>query len=1025
MKLKSNLFQRVSRFAIVPTFAVVLSGSATQYLHAATWDGSESTDWNTAGNWDSNSVPNGQNAVINTNTGNVATISVNPSATANDVIVGDGGGSNGLVNHTGGLLSMVFWFKVGHNGGAGVYNLGVTGGSGTYTGLSQGSGSITVGTGGQLRLGGDGSGGGNGTLNINTSGNVTVTSDIAVGKNGSGTLNFDGGTINKTAGTFIIGEGSGVTGLMRMSGGTVNNTGEFWVGNNAGGNGTLTLSGGSINQDSWFSIGRNGATGVVNLSDGTITKTATNSHFVVGDGTFANSTGTLNQTGGSIDLRSQLYIGKGNGAGSLATGTATISGGTVQVDSWLAVGRDGASGTLTISGTGSVTQGSDGDPFSNLELTNGTTGSATVNLGNGGSGGTLTAMGIVKSGDAGSTSTINFNGGTLRAGRNNSTFMQGLTTTRVRDGGGVIDTQGFDVTIAQNIVRSASFGDAGTGVLSKTGSGTLTLSGAGDNAGLRARVEVGTLVLAKNSSSAVHAVGTDGGADYALEITGGTARLGGTNGDQIYVNSAVNMTGGTFDLAGLSEGFDGLSGNGGTLTNSAASTTSTLTLGQNNSGGSPVFSGLIENGVGTVALVKTGTGTQTLGGANTYSGGTNLSGGTLIVSNDAALGTGALNMATGTTLRNSDVVSLTLANNIVFDSSATLWAGGDLNLNGALSGGSSGLQIAVKGPGTVTVNNQGHNLGSGATPAVWTVTDGGTLAMTQGNNLGNLPASATTQVILDNGTFETITANGQFFSSRGLQVNAAGGTWTDSAGGISLDGPVANQGVFTINTSISDASSTINGAVSGTGSLIKTGDGTLVLSSDSSSYSGATSVTSGKLLVNGNISTSVTTTVSGAGILGGSGTVGSLIVQLGGTLSPGNSPGILNTGTLDLQSGSTLGIEINGIDAGSTYDQLNVTGSATLAGLLNISLGFTPANNDLFFILLNDSDDAVNGTFNGLADNSEFSVGEQVFKISYFGDSGTSSFTGGNDVVLMTIPEPRAALLGALGLLVLIRRQRR
>jgi hypothetical protein len=183
-------------------------------------------------------------------------------------------------------------------------------------------------------------------------------------------------------------------------------------------------------------------------------------------------------------------------------------------------------------------------------------------------------------------------------------------------------------------------------------------------------------------------------------------------------------------------------------------------------------------------------------------------------------------------------------------------------------------------------------------------------------------------------------------------------------------------------------------------------------------------VTAGKLVVNGNISTSVTTTVSNSGTLGGSGTVGSIVVQTGGTLAPGNSPGILNTGTLDLQSGSTFAIEINGITPGADYDQLNVTGSVTLAGLLNVSLGFTPTNGDLFFILLNDSNDLVNGTFSGLADSSEFTVGDQEFRISYFGNSQTSSFTGGNDVVLMAIPEPRAALLGGLGLLVLLRRRR-
>lgn len=1027
MKLKPNLFQRTFKFAFVPSFAIIFIGTAAD-VRAAIWDGSDSTDWNTAGNWDTNSVPNGQNAVINLNTGNIATISANVT-NPQDLIVGNGSGTNGRVNHLAGSLTTNSWFKVGHNGGIGVYNLAGTGTGGTYTGLSQGSGSITVGQYGQLRLGGDGGNNtGNGTLNLNTTGSVNVNGgDIVVGGNGSGTLNMDSGTLNRiNGGVFRVGQGSGVTGLMRISGGTVNNTGEFWIGNDSGSNGTVTLSGGNIEQDSWLSIGRNGGTGVLNVSGGTLNKIATNSQFVVGDGTSAGvtSTGTLNQTGGTINVARELWIGQGNGAGSQTTGTATVSDGSLNVNSWLAVGRNGGTGTLTISGTATVNQGIT-DSGSNLEMTNfGAGGSGTVNL----NGGILTVNGVAHAGGGGGTSVFNFNGGTLRARKENSAFMQGLTTSRVRDNGAIIDTQAFSVTIGQSLLRSGSFDDAGTGVMRKIGTGTLTLSGTGDNSGLRARVEAGTLVLGKTSSGSVHAVGTDGGTDYALQITGGTAKLGGTGGDQIYVNSAVSMTGGTFDLAGMSEGFDGLSGSAGTITNSAATTTSTLTLGQNNSSGSPVFGGIIQNGGGTLALTKTGSGTQTLSGANTYTGGTALTGGTLAVRNNGALGTGTLTMGSGTTLANSDTAAHTLANNIAFGSgagmAATLSANSDLALTGALSGGSSGIQIAVRGPGTVTISNSAHNLGSNAAPAIWTVTDGGTLALTQGNNLGNLPSSPTSQLILDNGTFKTITANSPFFSARGMQVNAAGGTWHDSAGGVSFDGAVANNGAFTINTSVSNATTTLNGAVTGSGSLIKTGGGTLVLNSGASNYAGVTSVTTGKLVVNGNISTSATTTVSGTGTLGGSGTVGSLIVQAGGTLAPGNSPGILNTGSLDLQTGSTLGIEIDGLGAGTNYDQLNVTGSATLAGLLSVSLGFSPTNGDLFFILLNDSDDAVNGTFSGLADSSEFNVGDQDFRISYFGNSATSSFTGGNDVVLMAVPEPGAALLGSLGLLVLLRRRR-
>jgi hypothetical protein len=136
----------------------------------------------------------------------------------------------------------------------------------------------------------------------------------------------------------------------------------------------------------------------------------------------------------------------------------------------------------------------------------------------------------------------------------------------------------------------------------------------------------------------------------------------------------------------------------------------------------------------------------------------------------------------------------------------------------------------------------------------------------------------------------------------------------------------------------------------------------------------------------------------------------------------------MNTG--DYIMAGTLNIEAIGNTAGiGGYDQINVTGTVTLSGILATSItSGSYVNGDLLFILLNDGGDAIAGSF------SNFNQGDVVanysgldWTISYVADSTGNAFTGGNDIALLavaTIPEPRAAMLGAIGLLALLRRRR-
>ncbi len=125
---------------------------------------------------------------------------------------------------------------------------------------------------------------------------------------------------------------------------------------------------------------------------------------------------------------------------------------------------------------------------------------------------------------------------------------------------------------------------------------------------------------------------------------------------------------------------------------------------------------------------------------------------------------------------------------------------------------------------------------------------------------------------------------------------------------------------------------------------------------------------------------------------------GELQAQVAGvTVSPGQSPGIITSGSLVLTSGSELDIELNGTNPGTGHDQMNVTagpvdlGGATL--VLSALGGYTPAIGNQFTIINNQGAGAVIGTFAGLAEGDPVSDGTSNYTISYTGGDG-------NDVVL-------------------------
>ncbi len=161
----------------------------------------------------------------------------------------------------------------------------------------------------------------------------------------------------------------------------------------------------------------------------------------------------------------------------------------------------------------------------------------------------------------------------------------------------------------------------------------------------------------------------------------------------------------------------------------------------------------------------------------------------------------------------------------------------------------------------------------------------------------------------------------------------------------------------------------------------------------------STVLNEGTVLANGTVTGPVT--VNSGAVLGGTGTVtGTVQADGGGTLAPGAGSGILNTGGVTFSSGSAFDVELNGLTAGSGYDQLNVTGTVALFdGNLNVTLGYAPADGDSFTIIDNDAADPVTGlgTFQAggasIPSGSSFWADGNRFVISYTGGTG-------NDVVL-------------------------
>ena len=440
---------------------------------------------------------------------------------------------------------------------------------------------------------------------------------------------------------------------------------------------------------------------------------------------------------------------------------------------------------------------------------------------------------------------------------NSSATAAAVTGGIFFNNGGAFTVNGSNGGITLNTVSNTV--PSGTITLTKSGANTLTLAGTVDNSYLAMSVSAGTVILGKTSSASVHAVGSGLTLNNAAIV-----QLGGTGNDQIFDNSDVTLNNTSIlDMNGKNETINGLTGvSGTTIYNTANGTASTLTVG--NANGTTAFGGVIANNAGggqtgTLAVTKLGTGTLTLSGSNTYTGGTRVSAGVLSVNTIADSGTSAIGTAgtlflsggtlafTGTTGITARAVTLTVASGLDVATSGTL------TLNGAVSGGfnltKTGNGLLVLGGtadnGDLRLNvtsgvvelNKTTNATSRAVAGIFAIANGATVKLT-GTNGDQIFGGSNSTAYGIHGVAGTLDLNGKSESTNFLNGTSTG----------VVDG---SSGTPTLTVGEQNVSSTFAGTIkntTGTLGLTKIGSGTLTLSGNNS-YSGVTAISAGILAI--------------------------------------------------------------------------------------------------------------------------------------------------------------------------------
>lgn len=625
-----------------------------------------------------------------------------------------------------------------------------------------------------------------------------------------------------------------------------------------------------------------------------------------------------------------------------------------------------------------------------------------------------TTAGALGQGTAGAGNIL-LNGGTFRANLSaDGATNKGFTVNAPSVIEVVANTLTLNTTVLGLATANAQHNTQNVGLLRKTGAGTLALrdlAANANNANLSIEVAEGILILNKTTTAAISAVDLPNSAALIIgDAAAGPAPavvISGTGGNQISDASSVVVRGdqavkGVLDLNGLSETIDGLAGSGIVTSNVAG--TAVLSLGGNNSAGLAPYTlaaaaagvnatglnnwfGTIQDGGAgrVVALTKVGSGTQIISAAQSYSGATTISAGTLQlgVANALPSGSGKGDL----TIEGGNTGTVTGSANRILALGTLDMGGHDQNINGlnSTTGGAvinnptlawnGSAWVAAAADNTLTFGNGDANGsfngslmngitvapgGAGATAhiGVLSLTKAGTgTQVLSGTNsyTGVTTVSAGTlqfqnQTALYNNTPAQWTANNLIVEAGAVAAFNVGGVGEFTAANIAAIQPLGSAtggfqtgsrigldtsnavGVFTYGTSIADTNAGANSV-----GLSKLGTGALNLTA-ANTFTGGTQVSGGTLLLNntlgsatgsGNVTVSAGATLAGAGIIASNNATTTVTIQ--GLLDVGNAADTTGSSfTVDLTGGSSV-FSLGGIVQLDLWSGLGMGGGSGLA----------------------------------------------------------------------------------------------